>query len=230
MSTFRLPSRHTALVAVALATLVVVAVVLAFVLRPGYSGSSAPASDPEAGSWARPWHPGNPKATTFGEAFQPLAAAHPPTIDRDSTFWLGPAFHGWYPYVQAIAGAGSDVMLSTTLYADRSSADYAHLELVAYSTRPLPDGSPSEGSKLAEKLAHAAPQTTAGYTWVDLRAPDPGWQAAVQISPTVIVKVIRMDGSVPNLPEIIARLRVFGGPAPAAIAPASRPHIRRHRR
>lgn len=185
--------------------------------KNGQKEAKAQLSDPKAASWNKPWHAGNPQASSFGQAYQVLDQSHP-AKNSAAVYWLGPRIGNLYPYVRAMLGHGAEVMLSTVIYGDKRSADLAHLELSSYDTRPLPPDSDSahpdrpqvsEGGKLEALLKAGPQQTDNGYHWTTPAGTLHNWQAIVQIGPHTVLEIMRLDGTAPPLAKIFANLRPY---------------------
>lgn len=162
----------------------------------------------QVASWEHGFHPGNPSATQFGAAYQILDAKHAPA-NATAVFWLGGPQDGLYPYVRAMLGHEAEIMLSTVIYADRSSADNAHLELTSWDTRAMPIAASDQGGKLEQLYQQLPKQQTNGYSWVSVPKPLPGMEALVQVGPHTILQINRLDGSAPGLAKLVAQLRPY---------------------
>lgn len=208
-------SKKTLIITVCVTAVVVAALCLVgiFVLAGGSSKHVVPPvpGHDGAASWTQPWHPGNPQAQAYGRAFQILDKQHPPA-HASEIYWLGLGSGKLYPYVRAMKGNGAEVMLSTVIYADKESADFSHLVITSWSTKPFPTGQQSEGGKLMAQFNRGVKRTSGGYSWVDANIPSKGWQALVRINAHTVLQVIRLDGFAPPLSKMIAKLRPYPQP------------------
>jgi hypothetical protein len=169
-------------------------------------GSAVP--DPKAASWDKPWQSGNPQAARLGEAFQALDLLHPP-VNASAVYWLGGPLGDLYPYVRAMLGHGAETMLSTVVYADKRTADLAHVSISAWDTRPLSGGVPSFGEGLAADFARTSRQHSGSYVWVAAANSTPGVEALIEVAPHTIVQLTRLDDQSPQLPVLISDLRPY---------------------
>lgn len=215
MQRLRLNTRTAIALAVGLVLIAAVAVVLILALGGHHHHRSAPPQTVPgkdgAASWNEPWRPGNPQARVYGRAFQILDKAHPPK-NAAKVYWIGTGSGKLYPYVRAMMGHGAEVMLSTVIYADKQSADYSHLVITSWDTKPFPTGQQTEGGKLLAQFNRGIKQISGSYSWVDARQPSAGWQAIVKIDAHTMLQVIRLDGFAPPLAKLVAELKPYPQP------------------
>jgi hypothetical protein len=201
---------HPPLVLSVAACICLVAIGLFLALHAKWQGSliGSVVPDPKSASWEKPWQPGNPQAPSFGEAYQVLDLSHPP-VNASAVYWFGGPLGDLYPYVRAMLGHGAETMLSTVIYADKTTADLAHVSISAWDTRPLPGGVPSVGSGLAAEFVRASKQRSGSYVWVAAANSVPGVEALIEVAPHTIVQLTRLDDQTPALPVLISDLRPY---------------------
>jgi hypothetical protein len=217
-------TRPRLLLAVALLLLVAATAAAALLLTGG--GKEKAKSPPRtnvvtdnAAGYGKPFRPGDPHATEFGAAFQVLDSTHGLDKAQDA-YWLGPRYHGAYPYVRAMLGGGAEVQLAVVSYASYRSADVAHLLIETFDTRtkkpqPLKPGEMTSGPRAAviqtegSLLARQAKSLPQHKSPLGPYVLTPQGGALVFVAPHLIVKLTALDATLGPLPQVIKALQPY---------------------